>query len=702
MPKIVELLGSIKKKDLVLPEFQREFVWTKDRIKQLFVSLTKEYPVGGLLFWTTDNPPELKNIDQLPEKIGTVKVLLDGQQRLTSLYLLLKGEIPPFYKEVDITVDPRDLYFDLNSAEFQYFQSSKMAGNPLWIRVIECFNGGNIDIFELAQNQTQDPKVALELANIYNDNLNKLRRINEINLPSQEVPIHATLEEAIDIFDRVNSLGTKLTDAELALTHVTGKWASARRLIKEKIEELRKENFRFDLTLMTRYLTGVVCRRALYRTIHGKPREDLEAGWKQVSKILDYLVSILPQKGFIHSTEDINTSNVFLPIIIFLSLNDGKFPNEKSFKDAIQWLYAAHIWGRYTGQPDQKLEHDISIVVRDPSPWSLLREQIVDQRGRIEVKPSDFEGRGAQHPLYRMVFILSKAHGAVDWFNGAPLGSSHGSSYYLHSHHIFPQSILYKSGYNSESYVDRQKVNEVANRSFLTADSNLTISNKSPEIYLPGIEEEYPGSLTSQFIPIDPTLWKIENYEGFLAARRELMARKINEFMEALISEPEETHERPIGELIELGESINLEFKSTLQWDVINDNKNKNLRHSVLKTLSAFLNTVGGTLIVGVEDDGTIFGLINDLKLLGGSLDKFQQLFGSLIHENIGPQYSQFIKLRFESMNGENICVVDVDKSPEPVFMKSSKGKEFFIRESNTSRSLDSEQTVNYINMHWS
>ena len=136
-----------------------------------------------------------------------------------------------------------------------------------------------------------------------------------------------------------------------------------------------------------------------------------------------------------------------------------------------------------------------------------------------------------------------------------------------------------------------------------------------------------------------------------------------------------------------------------MQWDVINDNKNKNLRHSVLKTLAAFLNTEGGTLLVGVEDDGTIFGLSNDLKFLEGSLDKFQQLVGSLIHENIGPQYSQFIKLRFESMNGENICVIDVDKSSEPVYMKSSKGKEFFIRECNTSRSLDSEQTVNYVNM---
>ena len=85
--------------------------------------------------------------------------------------------------------------------------------------------------------------------------------------------------------------------------------------------------------------------------------------------------------------------------------------------------------------------------------------------------------------------------------------------------------------------------------------------------------------------------------------------------MEAFISEPEITQERPISELIVLGDSVTLEFKSTLQWDVIHDQMNNNLRHSSLKTISAFLNTEGGTLIIGVEDDGTIFGLDNDLKL---------------------------------------------------------------------------------------
>lgn len=72
-------------------------------------SFVCEYSLGSLLFWKTDEPPELKNIRDIPEKLGTVQVILEGQQRLTRLFMLLEGEIPPFYREVDITTDPGDL-----------------------------------------------------------------------------------------------------------------------------------------------------------------------------------------------------------------------------------------------------------------------------------------------------------------------------------------------------------------------------------------------------------------------------------------------------------------------------------------------------------------------------------------------------------------------------------------------------------------
>jgi len=145
--KISDLLNGIRIRDLVLPEFQREYVWSKEQAKQLFVSLAKDYPVGSLMFWKTDQPPELKNINELPDKLGSIQVILDGQQRLTTLFMLIEGEIPPYYLEVDIQTDPRELYYNVDSGDFQYYQASRMKDNPVWLRVIACFQCQDINVF---------------------------------------------------------------------------------------------------------------------------------------------------------------------------------------------------------------------------------------------------------------------------------------------------------------------------------------------------------------------------------------------------------------------------------------------------------------------------------------------------------------------------------------------------------------------------
>ncbi len=700
MTKIAELMTDIRNQDLVLPEFQREYVWSREQAKQLMVSLFKEYPVGALLFWKTTHPPELKNLDVYDQAFGTVSVILDGQQRLTTLYLLITGEVPPYYTEKDIRTDPRGLYFNLGNGDFQYYQALKMRDNPLWIRVVDAFTQ-KISVFALARTQAEDDAQVAELAEQYNENLDKLHQIRKIDIPVQIAPEHAGLDEVIDIFDRVNSQGTKLTDAELALTHITGKWASARREMKHRIEELGSRHFNFDLTFMTRALTTVVTQRALFETVHHVPRKPLIQGWERLSDILDYLVALLPGQAYIHSTEDINTTNVFIPIIAYLALNNNTFSNKQDMDYAIRWLYLAHLWGRYGGQTDQRLERDVSIVMRETSPWEELCNQIIEQRGRIEVRPADLVGRGKRHPLYRMTFILAKSMGAIDWFNGMPLTHALGNRYYLHSHHIFPQSLLYEELYSRHSHLDRKKVNEIANRAFLTANTNRQLSNRPPEEYLFEVEERYPGALDKQCIPKNPDLWKVERYEDFLEARRELIARKLNSFLDGLLIEQKENVHRPVRDLIAVGESMFIEFKSTLEWDVRQGRKNAALRHSVLKTLAAFLNTEGGTLIIGVEDDGNIFGLEHDLALLHNSRDRFEQHLANLIVDALGPQYVPLLHGRFEEVDGKLVYVIEVDRSSTPVFLKGSRGKEFYIRVRTSSRALDPQQTMEYIQKNW-
>ena len=140
-----------------------------------------------------------------------------------------------------------------------------------------------------------------------------------------------------------------------------------------------------------------------------------------------------------------------------------------------------------------------------------------------------------------------------------------------------------------------------------------------------------------------------------------------------------------------------LELKSTLQWDVVNNRINKALRHSVLKTITAFMNSEGGTLIIGVEDSGDLYGLDNDLKAVGGSTDRFEQLIVSLAVNGIGPLAAQNIQIRFELLRGVEICVVAVNAIRGGVFLKTDNRKQFYVRIGNTTQPLDSEDTHEYL-----
>jgi hypothetical protein len=150
----------------------------------------------------------------------------------------------------------------------------------IWRPVVECFNSkADVNPIKIAQTKAsltnEDP---MDLAQVLMDNLTRVRYIRDVQIPEQVVPSHASLDEAIDIFDRVNSQGTKLTDAELALTHITGKWPAARRELKAKIKECEEINFNFGLNFMTRALTTVVTNRALFEMVHDRPRGELEIG----------------------------------------------------------------------------------------------------------------------------------------------------------------------------------------------------------------------------------------------------------------------------------------------------------------------------------------------------------------------------------------------------------------------------------------
>jgi hypothetical protein len=706
--EISELMFDIRKLNLVLPEFQREYVWTYDQAKQLIVSLFRGFPTGSLLFWKTDKPPEVKNTTIPPEKIGSTLVILDGQQRLTTLYLFTQNEIPPFYREEDIKHDPRDLYFNLDSGDFQYYQVTKMQSNPTWIAVTDCFTDKSINPFVIAKQKADDEQDPFELAHRYMDNLTQLRNIMERTYPIQIVPATASIDDAIDVFDRVNSLGTPLSKAQLALAHITSKWPQARQLMKEKISELEAKSFNFDttdraLSFMVRCLTGVVTEPALFEDIHDTPADELQRGWSLVTKTLDYLVTMLPGQANIHSTNDLPTTNVLVPAVVYLAWHDVKFDSDRTMRHFIHWMYAASTWARYTSQTDQRLAHDISIIKRSDSPWRELVDAIIDQRGRIEVKASDLEGRTTQHPLYRMTYVLAKSQGAIDWFNGIPLDVSPDGSYAIHSHHIFPKSLLYsdRGGYTSENHLHKKIVNEIANRAFLTGSSNVSLGNTEPSRYLPDVARKFPGALEKQFVPTDPALWELDRFEDFLAARRALITQAFNERMIELVAELPPPKPQTLADML-TGENAALEYKSSMRWDLRTQQVNKALEKSIAKTVAGFLNSEGGTLLIGVADDCTVLGIKYDLQTISRKdRDGYEQKLHQVLTDALGAEFSQYQHVSFEESEGKTVCIVRVDPSPEPVYLTDKGFKEFYVRVGNTTRPLDMQAAHDYIGMHW-
>lgn len=705
--KIRELLDSVKLQDLVLPEFQREYVWSKEYAKQLMVSLYKKYPTGSLLFWKTDNPPELKNTTIPHDKIGTINVILDGQQRLTTLFLLMRNDIPPYYTEDEIEKDPRNLYFNIKTGEFTYFKPA-MKDNPLWIKVTSCFNDSEpINPIEIAQELTESGKIdvnPMELANQLLENLNNLKQIESETYPIQMVPVSADIDEAIDIFDRVNSQGTKLSDADLALAHICGKWPQARQSMKDNINKLKQKRFDLDLVFMTRALTAIVKNRALFETIHDANEDELKEGWNTVSKILDYLVNILPVHAHIDSTSDLSSNNILVPVMVYLSKNENKFQSHQEMKLFIHWIYAANMWGRYSSQTDQKLEKDISIILENEKPHDALINEIVEMKGRIEVKPSDIAWKMVQNPFFNMSYIASKAKGALDWYDGTPLGKTFGESYSFHKHHIFPSSLLYepKGPYSKK---DQGLVNEIANRAFITRNSNFKISNKAPTHYLGAITEKYPGELENQFIPTDKHLYEIDRYEDFLRKRRELIADGINELMESLLRE-KTSKEESLDDIIARGESETLEFKSTLRWDVYKGEKSPKMERIIAKSIAGFMNTNGGTLLIGVRDDGNIYGIEKDLEtLFKPDIDGFQLKIKDIIQRYLELELGKFIHIDFEEKDNKTVCILTVEKSHKEVYLKE-KGDNgdnytFYIRIATSTESLSPPEAARYIKGHF-
>ena len=209
--KISDIIYNIDNNYLFVPAFQREYVWNKDDAKRLIYSLLNEYPTGTLLTWETNNPPELKGDYSYESSKGKVKLILDGQQRITTLYMLVTGTIPPYYTDADIKNDIRQLYVNIETLSLEYYKKISMQVDPSWVRLTETLNGSLMAYDVIDEIKNKDEEIPDESVRKIYKNFELLRGVPSRSLLEQTVPSGASTKEAIDIFYIVNASGVSMT-----------------------------------------------------------------------------------------------------------------------------------------------------------------------------------------------------------------------------------------------------------------------------------------------------------------------------------------------------------------------------------------------------------------------------------------------------------------------------------------------------------
>jgi hypothetical protein len=524
--KISTILDHIDSGHMALPEFQRGYVWNRDQVRGLFDSLYRRHPVGGLLVWATESQTADHRGDG-PLAAGVVKLLLDGQQRITSLYGAVRGKAPKFFDGNDKAFT--GLCFHLETEIFSFYQPAKMKDDPLWINVTDLMKKGNAGLGGFVTQLSSQPEFAPKVGD-YVGRLSQLMGVTDIDLHIEEVTgADKTLDIVVDIFNRVNSGGTKLSKGDLALAKICADWPSARDEMKAKLKEWEKADYHFNLDWLLRSVNTALTGEAKFQFLHDRSAVDIQDGLKRAIKHTETCLNMISGRlGLDH--DRVLFGRFAIPVMVrYLDQHNGTM-NEKERDKLLFWFVQSGMWGRFSGSTESFLDQDLAALEGPDGGLDKLLEQLRLWHSGLRAEPGHFTGWGLGARFYPVLYLLTRMGDSRDWGTGLALKANLlGKMNRLEVHHIFPKAQLYKHNYR------RAEVNSLANFCFLTKDTNLEISDRLPEEYFVEVEKAHPGALASQWIPNDPELWKIKNFRDFLEARKILLATEVNKRMEELL-----------------------------------------------------------------------------------------------------------------------------------------------------------------------
>jgi hypothetical protein len=550
--KVHEIVESSVNHAWSVPEFQRGFVWKATQVRDLAESLWLDYPIGSVLVWDSSSRQGSVEERNVVDAKAPVKWLVDGQQRTTAL-CILSGRRPYWWldgAEWNERLRSYDIRFDIDAKEEPYF----VVSNAAIKKVKTCRYVPVRDVMVLDSQKEQDQQKLQAMAKqikieglcdgmdameVY-ARLERLRKIRDREVVA--ITVGHDLEEVVEIFARLNSKGTRVTEADIYLGIVAarnGGWV--RQHFLPFVRKLEERGFDLSPNRLFQSLTAVGAKRIRYKQVDDAfwNAEAIVPAWKRTQESWDLVLNWLAAYG-ITSNEVLPSDAVFVTAVALFD----KFQHVSKAL-AFEWLLQALRYGRYSAAAATSLDEDLKEI----ETATTAQEALEGMRRRIRAIEAfvadDFLRDYSDARFGRLLlYLLMFRNKAEDWDSArnrlAFTGNELSTAFSPQFHHIFPRRFLSPS--ESEAAregITSEQIEALANIAIIGASVNIRISNKNPLAYFAKYDidverrkQQFIEGAVDQMVP--------EKYVSWLQARAKRLAAEANQFVDELRSNKSE------------------------------------------------------------------------------------------------------------------------------------------------------------------
>ena len=573
-----KLLHDIEMGEIGLPEIQRPFVWPNSKVRDLFDSMYKGFPVGYLLFWANGAGDGHRQIGSDQKQKSPRLLIVDGQQRLTSLYAVIKGVSvmrDDYEKEkIQVAFNPISQKFEVADAAIKR--------DPEYISDISVIWSDETDIFELAENYLAKLRTTREVSadeqKQIRKAINNLDNVQNYPFTALEVSGSASEEQVAEIFVRVNSKGTPLNQADFILTLMSVFWDKGRSELEHFCRDSRippksgPSPFNYflqpDPDQLLRVSVGLGFRRArlqyVYHILRGK---DLETGEfsterreKQFSilqlaqsRVLDLqnwheFLKALRRAGYMGESMIVSGNSLLYAYAFYLI---GKYDFDVEpfpLRNVIaRWFFMCALTSRYSGSFESTMEQDLNRL-RDVKTAKqflamldhIIEDSLTDDYWNITL-PNELATSSPRSPsLFAYYAALNLVKAKVLFSNMLVTDlldpSAKAKKSAVERHHLFPKDYLKGIGID-----ENRDMNQIGNFALVEWNDNIAISAEAPDSYYPKYAKRFSGKELKQmcYWHALPDGWQDLDYQSFLEKRRQLIALVTRDGFKELLEEKE-------------------------------------------------------------------------------------------------------------------------------------------------------------------